>query len=131
MQIQYLDHFNIRAPKAQLSEVKKFYIDVLRFTEGYRPGINSPGEWLYAGDKAILHLSEDEGRTMPKSEDFMDHIAMRCTGVNEMAKRLKELSIEFRPATIPDIHLTQLFFKDPAGITIELNFEKETLNDRS
>ena len=52
---------------------------------------------------------------------------MRCVGVNEFAKKLKDLSIEFRSAKIPDIDLSQLFFKDPAGITIELNFEGEKL----
>jgi catechol-2,3-dioxygenase len=127
MNILYLDHFNIMAPKAQLGTVKKFYIEVLGFKEGYRPRFNSPGQWLYAGDKAILHLSEDDSRTTRKGEDFLDHIAMRCVGVNEFAKKLKDLSIEFRSANIPDIDLTQLFFKDPASITIELNFEGEKL----
>ncbi len=127
MKIMHLDHFNIRAPKAQLDDVKKFYIQVLGFQEGFRPRFNSQGQWLYANDKAILHLSEDERRVTPKKEDFMDHIALRGVGVNEFAQKLKDLSIEFRSATIPDIDLTQLFFKDPAGITIELNFEGETL----
>lgn len=128
MEVTYLDHFNIRAPGAKLGEVKKFYIEVLGFKEGFRPRFGSPGHWLYAGDRAILHLSEDEGRAARKKEDFLDHIAMRCVGVNEFARKLSGLSIEFRPATVPDIDLTQLFFKDPAGITIELNFVGETLN---
>ena len=127
MEIMYLDHFNIRTPKEQLEHVKKFYIDVMGFREGFRPKLNSPGQWLYAGDKAIIHLSEDEQRKTCKREDFLDHIAMRCVGVNKFAKRLHDLSIEFRSANIPDIDLTQLFFKDPAGITIELNFEGERL----
>jgi len=127
MKVMYLDHFNIRAPKGRLDEVKNFYVEILGFTEGFRPRFNSPGHWLYAGDRAILHLSEDEGRVTPKKEDFLDHIAMRCVGVNEFARKLSDRAIEFRPATVPDINLTQLFFKDPAGVTIELNFNGETL----
>ena len=52
---------------------------------------------------------------------------MRCVGVNKFANKLKGLSIEFHSANIPDIDLTQLFFKNPASITIELNFEGEKL----
>ena len=127
MAIQYLDHFNIKAPKGRLSEVKDFYIDVLGFTVGFRPKLRGPGQWLYAGSHAMVHLSEDENRTSRKGEDFLDHIAMRCVGVNEFAKKLNEYSIQYRLAYIPEIDLTQLFFKDPAGVTIELNFMGEKL----
>ena len=129
MEIKYLDHFNIKAPKGQLSEVKDFYIEVLGFKEGFRPKLNGPGQWLYAGSNAIVHLIEDENRTSRKGEDALDHIAMRCVGVNEFAKKLKEHSIQYRPANVPEIDLTQLFFKDPAGVTIELNFKGEKLSE--
>jgi hypothetical protein len=65
-----------------------------------------------------------------KEQDFLDHIAMRCVGVNEFAKKLNEFSIKYRLAVIPEIDLTQLFFKDPAGITIELNFKGERLLEK-
>ena len=127
MEIKHLDHFNIRAPKGQLSEVKDFYIHILGFKEGFRPKLSGPGQWLYAGSKAMVHLSEDENRTSRKKEDYLDHIAMRCVGVNEIVKKLKEHSIQYRPAYIPEMEITQLFFKDPAGVTIELNFKGEKL----
>ncbi|CAB1060729.1 hypothetical protein D1BOALGB6SA_5496 [Olavius sp. associated proteobacterium Delta 1] len=130
MEIKYLDHFNIRAPKRQLSEVKDFYIEVLGFKVGFRPKLSGPGQWLYAGSNAMVHLSEDENRTSRKGEDFLDHIAMRCVGVNEFVKKLNEYSIQYRPVTIPEIDLTQLFFKDPAGVTIELNFKGEKLLEK-
>lgn len=127
MEIKYLDHFNIKAPKEQLSAVKDFYIDVLGFKVGFRPELSGPGQWLYAGPSAMVHLSEDESRTSKKGDDFLDHIALRCVGVNEFAKKLNEYSIQYRLAIIPEIDLTQLFFKDPAGVTIELNFKGEKL----
>jgi len=130
VEIKYLDHFNIRAPKRQLSEVKDFYIEVLGFKVGFRPKLSGPGQWLYAGSNAMVHLSEDENRTSRKGEDFLDHIAMRCVGVNEFVKKLNEYSIQYRPVTIPEIDLTQLFFKDPAGVTIELNFKGEKLLEK-
>ena len=130
MEIKYLDHFNIKAPKGQLSEVKNFYIEVLGFKVGFRPKLSGPGQWLYAGPNAMVHLSEDEDRTSRKGEDFLDHIAMRCVGVNEFAKKLDEYSIQYKPAYIPEIEITQLFFKDPAGVTIELNFKGEKLIEK-
>ena len=127
MEIKYPDHFNIRAPEEKLKEVKAFYINVLGFKVGFRPELSGPGEWLYAGSKAILHLSEDENQTSRKGKDYLDHIALRCVGVNEFVKKLKKYSIPYRTAYIPDLDLTQLFFDDPAHITIELNFEGEKL----
>ena len=47
--------------------------------------------------------------------------------LNEFAKKLKAYSIQYRSAYIPEIEITQLFFKDPAGVTIELNFKGEKL----
>ena len=127
MEIKYLDHFNIRAPKEKLREVKDFYINVLGFKVGFRPELSGPGQWLYAGSNAIVHLSEDENQTSRKGKDYLDHIALRCVGVNEFAKKLKEYSIRYRPAYIPELDLTQLFFDDPVRITVELNFEGEKL----
>lgn len=127
MEIKHLDHFNIKAPKEQLNEVKDFYMDILGFKEGFRPKLSGPGQWLYAGSNAIVHLSEDESRTSRKGKDYLDHIALRCVGVNEFAEKLNEYSIQYRPAYIPEIELTQLFFDDPAGVTIELNFKEEKL----
>ena len=130
MKVINLDHFNIRAPKEKLSEVKEFYIDVMGFKEGFRPKLSGAGQWLYAGANAIVHLSEDENRTARKAKDFLDHIALRCIGVNEFAKKLNEFSVKFRLATVPEIDSIQLFFKDPAGITIELNFKGEKLVEK-
>lgn len=127
MEIKYLDHFNIRAPKEKLREVKDFYIDVLGCNVGFRPKLSGPGQWLYAGSNAIVHLSEDENQTSRKGKDYLDHIALRCVGVNEFVKKLKKYSIQYRHAYIPEIDLTQLFFDDPVRITIELNFKGEKL----
>jgi 4-hydroxyphenylpyruvate dioxygenase-like putative hemolysin len=127
MEIKYLDHFNIRAPKGQLQQVKDFYIEVLGFKEGFRPQLSGPGVWLYAGANAMVHLSEDEDRAARKGKDYLDHIAFRCVGVNEFAEKLKKHSIQYRPVYIAEIDLMQLFFDDPVRIMIELNFKGEKL----
>ncbi len=127
MEIKYLDHFNIKAPKGKLKEVKDFYVNVLGFKTGFRPQLSGPGEWLYIGDNTMVHLSEEEGRAPRTGKDYMDHIAFRCVGVNEFAEKLRKYSIQFRPSYIAEIDLTQLFFNDPSCVTIELNFKAEKL----
>ena len=66
MEIKALEHFNIHAPKQKLKEIKNFYIDILGFKVGFRPKLNGPGQWLYAGSDAIVHLSENENRASRK-----------------------------------------------------------------
>lgn len=116
-----------KSTQRTMQEVKDFYVDVLGFEVGFRPQLSGPGLWLYAGSKAMVHLSEDDGRAPRRGKDYLDHIAMRCVGVNEYAKKLKEHAIHYRPVYNAEIDLTQLFFDDPTRITIELNFKGEKL----
>ena len=52
-----LDHINIRAPRDLIEQVKDFYGELLGMVEGPRPDFDSEGYWLYAGEKALIHLS--------------------------------------------------------------------------
>ena len=47
--------------------------------------------------------------------------------VYEAAGRIGSVDPSIKPAYIPEMEITQLFFKDPAGVTIELNFKREKL----
>ena len=42
-----------------------------------------------------------------------------------MYSRLKSAGFNFRERTVPNLGLHQVFFKDPSGVTIELNFPAE------
>lgn len=119
-----LDHYNLRAPRALLESLRAFYCDVVGLKLGDRPPFATFGYWLYAGGHAILHLSEaaaDEVRVPGVSTTF-DHAAFNCAGRHEFEHRLAERGIDFRVAEVPATGLVQLFFKDPAGNGIELNF---------
>ena len=52
----------------------------------------------------------------------VDHMAFAATGVNEMRDRLKKHDIAYRERTVPSLNLHQIFFEDPSGVTIELNY---------
>ncbi len=127
MSIQGFNHYNLRAPRELMDELKAFYCEVLGFEEGPRPALGSFGYWLYAGGRCLLHLSEarpGEARRTHVTTTF-DHVAFTCTNRQGMEKRLKQHDIEFRRAEVPMLGITQLFLQDPAGNGIELSFAEQ------
>lgn len=118
------NHYNLRAPRELMEELKAFYCDIVGLKPGQRPPFESWGYWLYAGVQCVLHLSQahpDEQRLTHIATTF-DHVAFSCTDRAEMEARLKQHNIEFRRGEIPALGIAQLFFKDPAGNGIELSF---------
>ena len=110
-----IDHFNIRASRELLEQVRVFYCDVIGLVVGDRPPFDSAGYWLYAGDRAVLHLATNVATTL-------NHIALACTGRAEMERKLAEVGVSFRTARVPATNVAQLFLEDPAGNGIELSF---------
>ena len=137
-----LNHYNLRAPHDLMLILRDFYCNVVGLEEGERPAFNSVGFWLYAGGRPILHLSQamneiaseavqevasdallDNAKN--KRATTFDHVAFTCIDQAEMRERLALHHIAFKVAFVPITQQTQLFFKDPAGNGIELNFEEE------
>ncbi len=125
MTVNGFDHYNLRAARPVLDELCKFYRDVVGLTVGDRPPFRRPGYWLYAGDRAVLHLSEtDDGEQRSRTAvNTFAHAAFNCTGRAEFERRLKALGIPYRTAQVPLLNIVQLFFHDPAGNGVELQFD--------
>jgi catechol-2,3-dioxygenase len=73
----------------------------------------------------VLHLSEadePESRSRTAVTTFA-HAAFNCTGRAEIERRLNALGIPYRTAQVPLLNLAQLFFHDPAGNGVELQFD--------
>jgi catechol 2,3-dioxygenase-like lactoylglutathione lyase family enzyme len=123
-----LDHYNIRAPSPLLEELRDFYVATVGLRVGPRPLFRSFGYWLYAGDKDVLHLSRTragETREVGAVPTF-DHVAFACENFEAMRAALIAAGIAY---TIDDVPLTgrrQVFFRDPAGNGVELNFGMES-----
>jgi catechol 2,3-dioxygenase-like lactoylglutathione lyase family enzyme len=91
------------------------------------------GTWLYAGATPILHLTQmHSGETvapgspteLPESRadrrSAFDHIALACTEPDDYLARLERHGIEYTRTEVPLTGDTQLFFRDPSGVAVEL-----------
>jgi catechol-2,3-dioxygenase len=125
MPVRAFDHYNLRAARPLLDQLRDFYRDVVGLTVGDRPPFRRFGYWLYAGDKPVLHLSEadhTEARSTAATTTFA-HAAFDCTDLAAFEKRLDALGIRYRVAKVPITNQVQLFFLDPAGNGVELGFD--------
>jgi catechol-2,3-dioxygenase len=125
MTVRGFDHYNLRADRAVLDELRDFYRDVVGLTVGDRPPFRRFGYWLYSGDKAVLHLSlVDDGEQRSRTAvNTFSHAAFNCTGRAQFEQRLKSRGIPYRTAQVPLLSIAQLFFHDPAGNGVELQFD--------
>ena len=124
MPVTGLNHYNLRASRELLEALRGFYCEVVGLRTGARPPFDSFGYWLYAGDDAILHLSEAHAGELRPGQvlNTFDHVAFSCGGLTSTEARLRGLGIAFRRAVVPQSEQVQLFLQDPAGNGIELNF---------
>lgn len=122
-----LGHYNLRGDRATLEKLRDFYIHYVGLAVGPRP-LKSFGFWLYAGGRDVLHLSENRPGETRQTElkTGFDHVAFSCLDLPAMLATLKADNIPYRHATVEasDGFATQhqVFFSDPEGNGIELNF---------
>lgn len=118
------NHYNLRVSRDMMEQLKVFYRDVVGLQIGDRPQLTSFGYWLYVGSKDVLHLSEAKAEEKRKENvaTTFDHVAFTATDYDATTVRLEKLGIKFRTREISDAGQKQIFFRDPAGNGIELNF---------
>jgi catechol 2,3-dioxygenase-like lactoylglutathione lyase family enzyme len=129
MPAQSLNHYTIKV--RDLERTKDFYEEVVGLKVGDRPPLPFPGYWLYCGDIPTVHLighrAEDpvipDGPSDPAPTGRLDHIAFSCDGLKEMRANLQARDIKFDERVLPKFNMTQLFYLDPDGISVECNFE--------
>ena len=119
MPLTELNHYFVRAN--DLERTKDFYVDVLGFEVMPRPNFPFPGYWLGINGKIQVHMGTPKNAAADHA-GVVDHIAFLASEPEGFVKRFKSLGMEFRPRSLPESELFQLFIKDPNGLTIELNF---------
>ena len=130
MPLERLDHYFVYASDLEVS--RHFYSEVLGLPIGARPQFDFPGYWCYLEGRPVVHLGNEEftggyvvgdgPHTISGSTGPVDHIAFRGNDIDDFVARFQRLSVDFQRREVPDFALSQLFVKDPDGVTIELNF---------
>lgn len=114
-----LDHVGVLT--SDLATSLRFYQDVLGLTVGDRPPMPFDGAWLYDGSRPVLHLMCADS-VNDEHTGALDHVAFRAEGLDDYRRRFDELGMSYQTNRIDEASLTQLFIRDPQGITVELNF---------
>ena len=133
MPLSHLEHILVQTK--DMEATKRWYVEVLGMRAGYTPDFKFPVCWLYIGDQDVIHVTEGGAGTSANRKAYLgqqsdaesgtgviDHIAFRATGLRETLERLRRLAIDFKERQVDDQGLYQVFFFDPNGIKVELNF---------
>jgi catechol 2,3-dioxygenase-like lactoylglutathione lyase family enzyme len=140
MMVRRLEHYNIRTTK--FVETVKFYADALGMKARRSPIApeDGPTTWIYDDSGvAVIHLTPvdpaDPLDSYAKQTQYrggdpdaafegsgaIDHVAFECEGFDEIKARLTAMNVKFVENVFSGF-LSQVFVKDPNGVTLELNF---------
>lgn len=120
MAVTGLDHYALLT--SDVGKTTRFYTEVVGLEVGFRPQMTFEGVWLYAGGEPIVHIIS--GKPIPTRETgAVDHLALKATGdVNAALEKIKAHGVEYTMRKLERTGVTQVFFRDPDGVGVELNF---------
>lgn len=123
-----IDHVNVAVPSARLPEMLAFYTDIVGLCQGERPPLPFPGYFLYSEESriAVLHLAtyQEDELALSQPTGRFNHVCFRKTGLAQTRERLAASSYDFREQNRAGNPVVQIFVTDPAGVTVELTFDK-------
>ena len=129
MRVEALDHVNVIT--ADLEGSVRFYAELfgLEPRDGPPPLTHENARWMYdAAGRAVIHINSLE---CPRAYDrevhagptgALHHVALRCSGYEELRARLARHGLEHRINVVAAIGLRQIFVLDPNQVLLELNF---------
>ena len=127
MAIAGLNHFTILTD--DVPRTVQFYGDLLGLTDGPRPPLSFPGAWLYVGNQAVLHVVGGRGRDELKA-GVIDHMAFSASGLTATLASLDAKSVAYQCRQQKGSGMWQVFFHDPNGAKVELDFAPEESGPR-
>jgi len=114
-----MNHFTILTD--DIDATTAFYGDLLGLAPGARPPLNFPGVWLYAAEKPILHVIGGRSRAELRA-GVIDHMAFTASGLAATIAKLEARGLSYDCRHLPDRGTWQLFFHDPNGARVEMDF---------
>ena len=124
MTVTAVNHFTILTD--DLPGTLAFYAAHLDLRPGARPPFSFPGAWLYAdggkGPDPILHIvaGVDRNRLV---KGVIDHMAFSGKGLADAVRKLAANNVKYELRRLPQFSTWQLFFFDPNGAKVEIDFD--------
>jgi catechol 2,3-dioxygenase-like lactoylglutathione lyase family enzyme len=117
-----MNHFTILTD--DLDRTLAFYAEHLGLKPGARPPFAFPGAWLYAegGREAILHVIAGIARDR-LVRGVIDHMAFSGRDLAGTVAKLRARGVEHELRRLPAYGTWQLFFHDPNGARVEIDFD--------
>tara|TARA_R110000787_G_scaffold255016_1_gene360350 strand:- start:1828 stop:2229 length:402 start_codon:yes stop_codon:yes gene_type:complete len=130
MKVNALDHVNIITD--DLAGTTRFFTEIFGLDVRDAPPPLPPEhyQWLYDdNNRAIFHINSKSApqafqRETPAgaTTGAIHHVALACSGHDAFKAKLTAHGIDFRLNDIPSVNLRQIFFNEPNGVLLELNF---------
>jgi len=113
------DHLNLRG-RAEDAALTRLFGGVMGLRPGYRPPFPFPGQWLYRGDEAWLHLVQPSAAQAQAPR--LGHIAFRTDQpAAALIERVRAAGLAHEVAVVPELGEVQVFVPLPGGLVIELD----------
>ena len=134
MPLSHIEHYLVLSD--EIDATRDWYRDVLGMHEGWHPDFGFPVYWMYLDGVDVVHIGKSAKHASDNQKAYLgrlaqdagagtgaiDHIAFRATGLRAMLEHLRAERVPFSQRRANGQALFQLFFHDPNGIKIELNF---------
>ena len=129
VRVNSLDHVNIIT--SDLEGSARFYAELLGLEprDAPPPLTHQNARWMYdEAGRAVLHINSLEcprhydRDVRPGPTGALHHVALRCSGYEELRARLVRRGLDHRINLVTAIGLRQIFVLDPNQVLLELNF---------
>jgi catechol 2,3-dioxygenase-like lactoylglutathione lyase family enzyme len=122
MAITGMNHFTILTN--DVDKTVGFYGELLGLANGDRPPLPFPGAWLYADGQPILHVVGGRPASELKA-GVIDHMAFTGHDLAKTVSLLKARGVEHSCRRQVGSGVWQIFFLDPNGAKVELDFRAD------
>jgi catechol 2,3-dioxygenase-like lactoylglutathione lyase family enzyme len=125
MAVSGMNHFTILTD--DVATTVDFYARFLGLEDGPRPDLGFPGAWMYADGVAVLHIIGGRERAELRA-GVIDHMAFTAQGLADTIAKLTSWNVEHICRQQPGTLLWQVFFHDPNGARVELDFSPDEVH---
>ncbi len=127
MAVSGMNHFTVLTD--DVPRTVEFYGRLLGLADGPRPDLGFPGAWLYADDVAVLHVVGGKSRDQLRP-GVIDHMAFTAQDLADTLATLITYNIEHVCRRQAGTGTWQVFFFDPNGARVELDFDGDEVHPK-